>query len=388
MAKIDYSKQGFAKSLNKTMEKSGMTGNAVTAVDLRLDKIDENPDNRQIFNMEEVERLAHTIDEDGFSGAIEVYQKDDGRYEISAGHRRYNAMKLLGKDTIPAIIKPMPDVVTKRKKLVKSNIHNRNMYPMDWARSIDYARETYYMQDAQERGIAYPPSDGKRYYPKLNVMELLEEDFGMKRAQISKYLSLLSLIPEMIQMIEEGKVVWSALVGMSNETVEVQKKIYEGLAELYDNGPDDEDGKKVPLSKNQVELVTKKYRKRVEQPVPPSPKTVEEKIDTVIPTYDSEKVVVSDEPEIEEKAKEEPLMFETDVPAANVSYIQPQPEVVPHVDAPRTNAPVVYMDTAIQNISSQFDALLNADYPVKDKKSVKNTVDKLRKILDKIEADM
>ena len=33
MAKIDYSKQGFAKSLNKTMEKRGMTGNAFTAVD-------------------------------------------------------------------------------------------------------------------------------------------------------------------------------------------------------------------------------------------------------------------------------------------------------------------------------------------------------------------
>ena len=99
-------------------------------------------------------------------------------------------------------------------------------------------------------------------------------------------------------------------------------------------------------------------------------------------------MVGSEEPEIEEKAKEEPLMFEADAPAANVSYIQPQPEVAPHVDAPRTKAPVVYMDTAIQNISSQFDALLNADYPVKDKKSVKNTVDKLRKILDKIEADM
>lgn len=383
MAKIDYSKAGFAKSLNKTMEKSGLTGNAVTAVDIRLDKIDENPDNRHVFNMDEIERLAHTIETDGFSGAIEVYQKEDGRYEISAGHRRYNAMKLLKRETIPAIVKPMPDEITKRKKLIKSNIHHRNMKPMDWARSIAYARETYYMQDAEERGIAYPPTDGKRYYPKLNVMELLEEDFGMKRNQITKYLSLLNLIPELIQMIEDNKVIWSGLSPVSSEEADIQKKIYNELIILYENGTEDDDGQKVLLTKNQIELVTRKYKKKAEQITPEPPKAIEEKIEQVIPVYDDSEI--SKEPVFDEKTTEEKFDFTgiTSSESIESTITLPEPEI-----KHETEIPVVYIDETIQNVSEQFDNLLNMECQIKDKSSVKKSVEKLRELLDKIDAIM
>lgn len=374
---------------------NNLSEDAVVAVNIRIDQIDENPDNRQIFNMDEIERLAHTIQTDGFSGAIEVFQKDNGRYEISSGHRRFNAMKLLERETIPAIVKPMPDEITKRKKLIKSNINHRNMRPLDWARAIFYARETYYMQDARERGITYPPENGKRYYPKLNVMELLEQDFGMKRNQITKYLSLLKLIPELTQMVEDNKILWGAIIPVASENHATQKKIYNELNILYENGSADDDGQKVPLTKNQVELITKKYVHKVKQTPPAPNKAVEEKIEQIMPVYDDN--VVSYQPFFSEKTMEEKFDFDDmsndgiERPISVLfsdSHMKQNSVSEKSNEAERPEAPVAFIDATLQNISEQLNRLLEMDCRIMDKDSAKQNVKKLRKILDKIETIM
>ena len=55
--------------------------------EIPVELIDENPDNEQIFGYEDVDYLAESIQENGFGGAIEVYELANGRYEISSGHR-------------------------------------------------------------------------------------------------------------------------------------------------------------------------------------------------------------------------------------------------------------------------------------------------------------
>lgn len=224
MAKRDYGSALFASEMKKTLEKAEAKGNTVTAINIRLDKIDENPDNNQVFNMDDIERLANTIKQDGFSGAIEVFLKDDGRYEISAGHRRCRAVKLLGWDTIPAIVSQADDEIKKRKKLVKSNINNRNMRPLDWARAFEYHKNTLYMEDAKASGRVFVPGEHYNSSKALSLWDRMEEDFGYKRRFMQKYLKLLTLIPELQEMVDKGSLPAMATAALGDESEEVQQE--------------------------------------------------------------------------------------------------------------------------------------------------------------------
>ena len=132
---LDFKKN--TKMVTQVMKKSSDDLNNKKR-DIPMDQIDMNPDNEEIFGLDDIDYLAENIDEDGFQGAIEVYALDNGRYEICSGHRRFLAMKQLGKDMIPCIVTENVDDVTKAKRLVKSNILNRKMSPLKWAKTLAY----------------------------------------------------------------------------------------------------------------------------------------------------------------------------------------------------------------------------------------------------------
>ena len=81
-----------------------MKKDEIVVMNIPLDKIDGNPENDKLFSMRSVDHLAKIIDEEGYTTPIEVYKKKNGRYEITSGHRRYQAMKLLGQKEIPCYI--------------------------------------------------------------------------------------------------------------------------------------------------------------------------------------------------------------------------------------------------------------------------------------------
>ena len=102
--------------------------------DIDMDLIDFHPDNEEIFGHDDIDYLAEEMNEEGFSGVIEVYEKVNGRYEISSGHRRYLAAKANNMTSIPSIVYPDTDEVTKSKRVIMKNIHNRRMTPLKWAK--------------------------------------------------------------------------------------------------------------------------------------------------------------------------------------------------------------------------------------------------------------
>lgn len=250
MAKRDFSKAEYTKQLHATLEKGEMIGNAVTAVDVKIDKIDENPDNEMIFNMGEIERLANSIEKNGFQGAIEIYKKEDGRYEISSGHRRYRAMKLLKRTTIPAIVKSAPDEVQRRKSLIGGNINNRDMKPMDWARAIFYQRNTYYIEDAikHNRELERNTEGFLSYQPVGNVIDKLTADFGMSQSTIKRFIRLNKLIPEIAEYIDKGYVSAAAVVELSEFPPDEQLQFFKALQREWQMQNSEEDDTKM-LSK-------------------------------------------------------------------------------------------------------------------------------------------
>ncbi|HJA74296.1 nucleoid occlusion protein [Limosilactobacillus galli] len=86
------------------------TNNKNKVVDIKLDQIIPNRyQPRKVFNQDEIRELAHTIDEHGLLQPIVLREYEPAKYEIIAGERRYRAMKMLGWETTPAILRKMTD---------------------------------------------------------------------------------------------------------------------------------------------------------------------------------------------------------------------------------------------------------------------------------------
>jgi len=227
---MNFKKSKNTQMLKDIQQKSIEKSNGLVAINIPLDEIDENPDNSEIFNMDKIKELADGIKIDGFIGAISVYKKPDGRYEISSGHRRYRAMRMLEKEhyfekgvtpSIPCIVSEMPDDTERGLKLLSSNIRNRDLGPMDWARAVDYYKHLRRKQKKDGSGEGYKGSlrtDVARY-------------FNLSEGQVSRYEALVKLIPELQEMANNPVYPWNALARASILDIEEQQELYETLQE-------------------------------------------------------------------------------------------------------------------------------------------------------------
>lgn len=426
MAKRDFSSAGFSKQMQATMEKSEMSGNAVTAVDIRLDKIDENPDNEKIFNMDDIERLAHAIKSEGFQGAIEVYKKEDGRYEIKSGHRRYRAMKLMGRETIPAIVSSVKNDIQRRKSLIGGNINNRDMKPMDWARVILYQRNTYYMEDAEKynKELIQTPEGFDAYKPIDNITAKLVADFGFKDSKIRRYMRLNKLIPEVAEFVDNGYVPVTAICVLSESDEDEQREIFKMIKQEWDMISADEDGVKILPGtttsriinsgrmkiRNQIDRDAGLNRTKIllDRPAPqpeeipfakPEPisfdtvTSADEEKSPVIPEHYTAVPDVSDEPEevISNPLRAEAIQVNTDAPDYNFSSFAGEP-----IDFGKPDEPMVsptksfkpYIDNSIDTLVMQFERAMDVEYEIKDREELKKSLDRLEMLLDKLKKEL
>lgn len=264
MAKRNFQDGKNAGKVADVIRNSNMSGNAATAVDLDINKIDENPDNETIFDMSGIEQLAREIEEFGFTGAIDVYQKEDGRYELSSGHRRYRAVKLLGRTTIPAIIKPMPSDLVRRHMLIHSNTMNRVLSYMDMARAIKYERETFIMEMAQEKGVRWhrdKDGDLQANIEMSAVTEQLCKTFNMSNTQIYRYLALLKVNDGIVSLLEEKRIPLKPIITIAKCSKESQTEIYEALKTELSVWGGDKDNPST-LSQEQCNSIIKKIARK------------------------------------------------------------------------------------------------------------------------------
>ena len=149
----------------------------VTADILRIpvDLIEPNPfQPRMSFDQEALEELAESIKTLGLIQPITVRRKEDGRYQIISGERRFRACRLSGMDMVPAYIRDTNDQGMLEMAIVE-NIQRENLDPieiaMSYQRLIDECRLT---------------------------QEQMAIRVGKKRASVTNYLRLLKL-PAKIQ---------------------------------------------------------------------------------------------------------------------------------------------------------------------------------------------
>lgn len=361
MAKFNPNKSPNADMLKSIQKKAVTQANSRPTIDLDLNLIDENPDNAKVFNMEDIERLAETIKNEGFFGVVEVYQKPDGRYELSAGHRRTRAVRSLGWKTVPAVVVEMPAEEAKvRRKLIFSNINNRDMTPMDWARAMEYHKQTIQMEN---------DIDGENSKKKMsvNVVEQVAHDFGYKKANVFRYLKLLSLIPELQELVEKRLVPWSVMQTVAGESKEIQLQIAEEIKTAISLTLS-EDGTPEPISKGALQGILRKYEtkeskkeEQIEVKVAEAPSVP---ISVSVPT--PEDFGIADE-EYEEETDELEKEDETDSLLSNSIS-----SLVTDIETKSSNKIVI--DAHLKNLSNSLKQVMKSSYVVEDKEYVRYAI--------------
>jgi len=149
--------------------------------EIAIGLIDNNPDQpRKNFDPTALSELAQSIKLYGVIQPILVTRKGD-RYMIVAGERRFRATKLAEKKSIPAIVKDFTESQVKEIALLE-NIQRQDLNPIETARAMKELMDSYNW-----------------------TQEALADRLGKSRPGVANTLRLLSLCPEVIDLIEKGK---------------------------------------------------------------------------------------------------------------------------------------------------------------------------------------
>ena len=201
----DLSSEGTADLYPKYME-------------VPIEQLDPDPDNGNIFRMEDIEALASSIKEHGFHGTVTVYEDPqertgEVRYRIASGHRRYLACLMIGIEAIPCDIHPMPDEIKQKERLILSNFLMRKLTPIDMAGAIRL------FCDEQKRNGKY----------KGRLRHVAAERFMLSDSMIYRYERLLDLDIGIQELINSDVVGLASVDDIAGTDKKVQRKLWNDL---------------------------------------------------------------------------------------------------------------------------------------------------------------
>ena len=171
------------------------------------------------FGVRDDEAMAQTVEsikEYGVLVPAIARPREDGGYEIIAGHRRKHACEIAGLKTMPVIVRDI-DRNTATIVMVDSNLQRENILPSERAKA-------YKMKlDAIKRQGARTDLTSAQVAQKLSV-EKVAEDAGTSKDQVRRYIRLNELQPELQNLVDEGKIGMTPAVEISYLKPDEQKK--------------------------------------------------------------------------------------------------------------------------------------------------------------------
>ena len=198
--------------------------------DIPLTEIDDFPDHPFKVRLDEdMEQLIESVKSRGVITPITLRRKEDGRYEIVSGHRRRKACELAGLATVPAEIKEL----TRDEAIilmVESNLQRSVILPSEKAFSYKMRLE------AMKRLPGRPLKENSGPVVQNFSRDELGESAGESGRQISRYIRLTELAPELLNLVDEGKIAMRPAVELSYLNDEEQQDLLPAM-ELADATP-------------------------------------------------------------------------------------------------------------------------------------------------------
>ena len=151
-------------------------------IEVDIDLVRPNPNQpRKHFDEDALRELSDSIKKHGMIMPIVVNKMEGGRYMIIAGERRYRAAKMAGKTTIPVVVREYSDREIKEISLIE-NLQREDLNPIEAATAMKQLMDEYHL-----------------------TQEELAERIGKSRPAVTNTLRLLSLSPDVINLVSSGR---------------------------------------------------------------------------------------------------------------------------------------------------------------------------------------
>ena len=178
----------------------------------------------KVLDDDKMHELVESIMMNGVLVPVTVRPVENGAYEMISGHRRLYAVKEIGLEKIPAIVKNYDDDEA-ILAMVDSNLQREEILPSEKA----YAYKMRY--EAMRRQGQRNDLTSSRFGKKLWADQELAKEVGESRGQIHRYLRLVELIPQLLDLVDKKALAIATAVEISFLDTKIQEMLYEYMLE-------------------------------------------------------------------------------------------------------------------------------------------------------------
>lgn len=191
--------------------------------DIPLELLDDFPNHPfKVRDDEDMLKLIGSVSERGVLVPAIVRPKADGRYELISGHRRKRASECAEKKTLRCMVSDLDDDAA-TIIMVDSNIQRTDILPSE--KAFAYKMKLDAMKHQGQRTDLTSRPVGK----KLLSIEKLAEDVDESSRQIQRYVRLTYLVPELLEMVDAGKIKMLPAVEISFLDEDAQRDLVDAI---------------------------------------------------------------------------------------------------------------------------------------------------------------
>ena len=176
----------------------------------------------QVKDDDEMDQLVFSVLTQGLLTPITVRATDTDEYEVISGHRRLRACQKAGIETVPALIYSM-DRDAAIIALVDSNLHREHLLPSEKAHAYKMKMDAMNHQ-GQRTDLTL-----SQLATKLDSAAEIGKAVGESRDKVFRYIRLTYLIPEILQMVDQGKIALTPAVELSYLKESEQRDLLETM---------------------------------------------------------------------------------------------------------------------------------------------------------------
>ena len=209
---------------------------------------------------ESMDELVESIKERGLIQPVIIRPIEDGMYEMVSGHRRKRAFEIAGYEKIPARVKEMSrdEAIL---SMVDSNLQRETVLLSEKARAYKMRLDAMKRQ-GKRTDLTLSPTGTK-----LRSDQKLADEVGESRNQIQRLIRLNYLVPEMLDLVDEGKVAMRPAVEISYLPEEIQYDLLEAM-EYNEATPSHDQTIRMRKAYQEGKLTTEVVENIMEEPKP------------------------------------------------------------------------------------------------------------------------
>ena len=183
----------------------------------------------KVLDDESMQRTVESVEQYGVLSPLIARPRPEGGYEIISGHRRKHAAELANLDTVPVIVRNMEDDAAVLL-MVDSNLQRENILPSE--RAFAYKMKLEALKNQGARSDLTSP----QVAAKFRSDDVVAKDQGISGDTVRRYIRLTSLIPELLDMVDEKKIAFNPAVELSYLDTNQQRDFLEAMQDTQ-NAP-------------------------------------------------------------------------------------------------------------------------------------------------------